>query len=125
MLELHKYLDVAYAPSLGCALTLSLWTFGVGLISFIFSPAGSLSWAQSVDAQSKNGNTKAQMQHTKPSLLVKGIPVKYNTQVTGTSSGPSLPPSMWSEDDSELLYKTLLASMWDGDSTVIGSESYG
>ena len=100
----------------------------MGLISFIFSSAGSLSWAQSVDAQSKNGNAKAQTQHTKPSLPVKGVPVKYNTQVTvatGTSSGPSLPPSVWSKDDSELLYETLPASMWDRDSTVIGSESYG
>ena len=47
------------------------------------------------------------------------------TVATGTSSGPSLPPSVWSEDDSELLYETSSASVWDGDSTVIGSESYG
>ncbi len=100
----------------------------MGLISFIFSSAGSLSWAQSVDARSNNGNAKVQSQHTKPSLPVKGVPMKYNAQVTvatGTSSGPSLPPSVWSEDDSELLYETSSASVWDGDSTVIGSESYG
>ena len=79
-----------------------------------------------MEAKGGNDDAKAQSQHTKPSLP-KGVPLKFSARVTVAtlaSSGASLPPSVYSEDFFDET-SSEIASAWDGDSTVIGSESQG